>query len=129
MLPAKSVLAQLEFVGEVEAKKQTYYVYRGAAHYVLASASSNPEKASWNFNVVSREAVTYLAGLLAGEQLLKTNDILQRVKKPALIKTQFDVLNAMYALCALGDAKMDARKKKDKATYFNVSSSARAAAV
>jgi hypothetical protein len=115
----KKALTNLSFVGEVVAKKQTYYVYENAEEYILMSVNRRKEN-SFNFNVVSKEATNYVRKAFNGREQLTSSDLVNESKKPIYIKETFDALNVLYALCAAGYAKIDHRFKKGQSLYFNV---------
>ena len=110
-------LSGLAYVGEVTGKKQTYYVYRGPEHFVLASY--NAGKDSYNVNVVSAETCEYIREKFGGRKKLTKNDVLNETKKPALFPQGFYALNALYALCASAQASISANDKS-RELLFNV---------
>lgn len=116
----KKVLSNLTFIGEVVSKRQTYYVYENAKEYVLMTVNRSKEN-SFNFNLVSKEAAAYIKSAFGGRQKISTSDIAKESKKPVFIKSAFDALNILYALCAVGEAKIDHRYKGQK-LYFNIRS-------
>jgi hypothetical protein len=113
----KKILADLKFVKEVIAKRQTYYVYESKDSYILMTV--NKAKDSFNFNVVSKDATDYVKKAFKGRQKLTTSDVVKESRKPAYIKESFDALNILYALCALSDAKIDKRYGGIK-LFFNI---------
>lgn len=113
----KDVITGLVFRNEVIGKRQTYYVYEGAEHYVLVTF--NKAKNTYNFNAVSEEACKYVHKLFGGASKVTAVEVLEKSKKPALIKSRFDALNVLYALCAIGEAKIDARYK-GTTLFFNI---------
>ena len=113
----KKVLSSLWFVNEVISKKQTYYVYEGAEHYVLVTV--NKGRNTYNFNVVSEEACEYINKLFAGKSKITGANVLEKSRKPALIKDRFDALNVLYTLCAIGAARIDTRYKSNT-LFFNI---------
>lgn len=114
----KKTLENLSFVGEVVSKRQTYYVYENEDEYILMTVNRSKEN-SFNFNIVSKDATEYVKKAFSGREQLTTSELTRESKKPALIKGAFDALNALYALCAVGDAKIDHRYK-GQALYFNI---------
>jgi len=113
----KKILANLIFVKEVIAKRQTYYVYESEDSYILMTV--NKAKDSFNFNVVSKDAADYVRRTFKGRQKITASDVLKESKKPAYIKKGFDSLNILYALCAIGDAKIDKRYSGNQ-LFFNI---------
>ena len=116
----KKILENLSFVGEVISKRQTYYVYENEDEYILMTVNRSKEN-SFNFNIVSKDASEYVKKSFSGREKLTTAELAKESKKPALIKGTFDALNILYALCAVGDAKID-RRYKGRTLYFNVRS-------
>ena len=113
----KKALDGLTFVNEVTSKKQTYYVYKGVEHYVLMTF--NKTRSSYSLNVVAEEACEYVRRLFAGESQVTTAQVVEKSKKPVLVKENFEALNVLYTLCATGAAKID-KRFKGKKLYFNV---------
>lgn len=77
---------------------------------------------SFNFNLVSKDATAYVKLAFGGRLKISTSDITKESKKPVFIKSPFDALNILYALCAVGDAKIDKRYTKERQLYFNIKS-------
>lgn len=116
----KKVLMNLIFVGEVTSKRQTYYVYENDKEYVLMTVNRSKQN-SFNFNLISKGATTYVKSAFGGRLKISTSDIAKESKKPVFIKNTFDALNILYALCATGEAKIDHRYKGQR-LYFNIKS-------
>jgi hypothetical protein len=113
----KSILTGLTFVKEVSGKTQTYYVYEGKNDFILMTVAKN--KKGCNFNVVSKEAVDYVKNKFSGRKKITSNIVAKESKKPIYIKEPLDALNILYALCAVGEAKVDSRFEQ-KQLFFNI---------
>lgn len=110
---------QLSYVGEVTGKRQTYYVFRGARHYMVMSLSKSKKNAG-NFNIVSAEAVGYVAKRWAGKKGLTSSDVARGSRKPRYVSTALQALNILYILVAEGRARIDARFQTGKQLVFNL---------
>jgi hypothetical protein len=75
---------------------------------------------NFSFSVTSKEAVVAVQKKFKGKGV-STADVVEKLKRPAYVKTSFDALNALYALCAIGGARID-RRYKGKALVFQVNS-------
>ena len=99
----ESMLADLEYLREVNARRKTYFVYRGPKHYLVSSFKS---RNAGYFMVVSRESVDALARRFAGRTVtnpeLSANKVIARQ-----FSERFQILNALYALVAEGRAKIN----------------------
>jgi hypothetical protein len=115
----KKLLQNLSFIKEVTSKRQTYYVYAGETEYLLLTASTNEYRYnSFNISAIPRELPEHVARVFRGRKVTAAQ-VLKLSHKPALMKTSFDALNTLYALCALGTAKIDHRFRK-KALHFTI---------
>jgi hypothetical protein len=113
-----SLTKGMEFVGDVVSKRQHYFVLRATSVYYVLSMS-NTKVNSGNFNLVSKRAVDYLLKRLAGRKGVTAKSVHARTKRPRLLTTHLQVLNALYVMAAMGRAHID-RRVKGKALYFNV---------
>ena len=113
-----SLTSGLLYRGEVEAKRQTYYIFEGKRHFLVMSFSRSKKNAG-NFNVVDAGAAQYVQRRFAGKQALTARDLCKASRKPQYIGSQLDALNVLYILVALKRAKIDTRFK-NKALFFNI---------
>lgn len=108
----------LEFVGEVTSIRQHYMVMKSdKVYYVLSMSNAKPN--SGNFNLIAVRAVEYLGKRLKGKRGVTTKSVFARTKRPRMLTTQMQVLNAFYVLVASGGAIIDGRRK-GRTLYFNV---------
>ena len=114
----KKMLSELVFVNEVSSKKQTYYIYSNKAGYILMTISKTKEN-SCNLVVVPHGAPEYVQRIFKGKQKITAAEILAGTRKPEYIKSTFNVLNALYVLCAQKKANIDHRFK-GRALYFSI---------
>jgi len=114
----RSLTTGLQYRGEVEGKRQTYYVFEGRSQYLVMSFSRSKPKAG-NFNVVASDAVAYVAGRFAGRQRLTAKTVYKTSRRPRLVGSHLAALNVLYVLVAIGQAKIDARFH-EREIYFNV---------
>lgn len=110
------MLSGLEYIGEVESKKQTYYIFGSPKKIFLFTFRENGE--SGNYSIIDPKAVEYVFQKMRGKTAQTANDIRKASKKPDLTKSSFAVLNIMYVLIAQKRAKIDTRYKR-KALIFN----------
>lgn len=114
----KKMLQGLTFVGEVTAKRQTYYVYESDKEYIMMTVSRQKDN-SFNFSIVPKEATAYVIKTFSG-RTVTSSEVLNQSRRPAYIKGTFDALNILYALCATGVSKIDQRFKKGPALHFTL---------
>jgi len=117
-LSVRSLTKGLEFHGEVEGKRQHYYVLSSTRQYFIMSVSSSKRSAG-NFNLVSRIAVDKLYRRLRGQQGLTARLVLNRSRNKRLVPTRFAALNMLYVLVATGRASIDQRHRT-RELFFNV---------
>jgi hypothetical protein len=110
----------LKYVGEVESKRQTYYIFEGPKAFVLMTFSRSRTN-SGNFNVVEKAAVNYIVSQLGGGHAVTSNDLVAKSRKPQYVRDALDALNILYVLVATRAAKIDGRYK-GKQLRFNIRS-------
>lgn len=106
-----SLLQNLQFIGEAEGDRRTYYVFRGTGGYVVASSNG---KADLNVTVVDREILGVIQRRFGGREVT-TRLVVQRSRRP----DRFAALNALYVMVALGAARK-LRKRDGKAMVFKI---------
>jgi hypothetical protein len=114
----RSLASGLLYRGEVEALRQTYYVFQGRQFFFVMSLSKSKHNAG-NFNLVQAEGVEYLAKRLAGQKDVTAKYVAEHSKKPQYISTALDALNILYVLVAIRRAKIDTRFRT-RELHFNV---------
>ena len=114
----RSLASGLLYRGEVEAKRQTYYVFEGKKHYFVMSLSRSKHNAG-NFNVVDVDATEYIAGRVGGQKDVTAKAILKGSRKPQYVSSTLDALNILYVLVGTRRAKIDSRFRT-KELHFNV---------
>jgi hypothetical protein len=114
----KKLTQGLSYSGEVEGKKQTYYIFAGGEFYLVMSFSATKPGAG-NFNIVERDAVDYVLKRIAGLKGITSADVVEKAKKTRHAPTSLAALNILYVLVAMGHAKVDGRRV-GQALYFNV---------
>ena len=72
------------------------------------------------FNMVSREAYTYVRRLTRGRQGVTSQDVAKRARNKKLIGSALEALNVLYVMVALGEARIDQRHTGIQ-LFFNVS--------
>lgn len=117
-LGVRNLVKGLRFHGEVEGKRQHYYVLSSPRQYFVMSMSSSKRSAGY-FNVVSRVAVERLYRRLRGQQGLTASLVFSRTRIRRQVPSRLAALNMLYVLVATGRAGIDARHKS-KEIFFNV---------
>ena len=114
----KSLSSGLLYRGEVEAKRQTYYVFEARRHFFVMSFA-RAKRGSGNFTTVDADAVDYVAKKFEGRKALTSTEVLNESRKPQHISSTLDALNALYILVAIRRAKIDSRFH-NKRLFFNI---------
>jgi len=98
----------LEYKGEVEARRQTYFVFEGKKHYFVMSLSRSKRNAG-NFNVVDTGAVEYVAKKFGGRKKVTSSKVAAGSRRTRHIADSLQALNVLYVLIATNRAKIDTR--------------------
>jgi hypothetical protein len=114
---AKSLVQGLSYVGKVDGKRQTYYVFQGKDYFLVLSFSKTKPRAG-NFNVVEPEAVEYVRSRFAGAKAVTVNEVVTKGKRTRHVPSALAALNILYVLAAMGHLSVDARRAGPK-LYFN----------
>ena len=114
----RAMTSGLAYCGEVEAKRQTYYVFEGKRHYLVLSFSRSKPNAG-NFNFVDAGAVEYVRKRFAGAQAITAKEVHEKSRKPNYVNSHLHALNVLYVLVAIQDAHIDGRFK-GRSLYFNI---------
>ncbi len=118
-LSVDSLTTGLQFHGEVQGKRQHYYVLSSARQYFVMSLSRSKRDAG-NFNLVSRAAVEQLHRRLRGRRGLTARLVFVRSKNRRAVPSALTALNMLYVLVATGQAIIDPRRKSAREIFFNV---------
>jgi len=118
-LSVDSLTTGLQFHGEVQGKRQYYYVLSSARQYFVMSLSRSKRDAG-NFNLVSRAAVDQLHRRLRGRRGLTARLVFVRSKNRRAVPSALTALNMLYVLVATGRAIIDPRRKSAREIFFNV---------
>jgi len=117
-LSVDSLTKGLEFHGEVQGKRQRYYILSSPRQYFVMSVSLAKRDAG-NFNMVSRAAVDALYRKLRGRRGLTARLVSDRFRKGRLVTSSLNALNMLYVMAATGRASIDAKRKTPQ-IFFNV---------
>jgi hypothetical protein len=117
-LSVESLTKGLEFHGEVQGKRQHYYILSSPRQYFVMSVSLAKRDAG-NFNMVSRTAVDTLYKRLRGRRGLTARLVSDRFRKGRLVTSSLNALNMLYVMAATGRASIDAKRKTPQ-IFFNV---------
>ena len=109
------LLTNLEFVGRAEGDRLTYYVFKGQAGYLIASANN---RGGYNVNVVQAAAPGVILRKFAGKQVT-SKQLGKSGRGPALVRQRFERLNSLYAMVALGKAKK-LKKREGRSMVFKI---------
>jgi hypothetical protein len=118
-LSVDSLTTGLRFHGEVEGKRQHYYVLSSARQYFVMSLSAR-KRDSGNFNLVSQSAVDHLHRRLRGRRGLTARLVFTRSRNRRLVPSPLAALNMLYVLVATGRASIDQRRRSSRELFFNV---------
>ncbi|MGH9600819.1 MAG: hypothetical protein ACRD24_00405 [Terriglobales bacterium] len=110
-----ALLQKLEFVGQAEGDRRTYYVFQGSAGYVVASANG---PSGLNVSIVGKEFLEAITRRFRGRQVT-TSLIVQKSRRPRVLGLRFAALNALYVMVALGAARK-LKKHDGKAMVFKI---------
>jgi hypothetical protein len=117
-LSVDSLTKGLEFHGEVQGKRQHYYILSSPRQYFVMSVSLAKRDAG-NFNMVSRTGVDSLYRKLRGKRGLTARIVSDRYRKGRLVSSSLNALNMLYVMAATGRASIDAKRKTPQ-IFFNV---------
>ncbi len=117
-LSVKGLTTGLRFHGEVQGKRQHYYILSSARQYFVMSVSLRKRDAG-NFNLVSKSAVDRLYRRLRGQQGLTARIVFTRSRNRRLVPSPLAALNMLYVLVATGWAGLDGRHTS-RELFFNV---------
>src|SRR5262249_47321202 len=109
------LLKNLEFVGQAEGDRRTYYVFKGRTRYLVVSGHN---RGGFNLNTIAVETPEVILRRFAGERVT-TKMLGQNGRRPDLFGKSFDRLNSMYVMVALGKAKK-LKQREGKAMVFKV---------
>jgi hypothetical protein len=110
-----SVLQDLQYVGDVEAKRQRYYVYsREEGYLVLSVSHSRP--GSYNLNFIEKDALEFIRRQFSRRRGITSQTMAREAIAPVFfsrmndIEKRLRILNICYVLVALGHAKLRKRE-------------------
>jgi hypothetical protein len=117
-LSVKSLTTGLEFHGEVQGKRQHYYVLSSARQYFVMSVSLS-KRAAGNFNLVSKSTANKIHRRLRGQKGLTAKVVFTRSRNKRLVPSHLAALNLLYVLVATDRASIDLRHTS-REIFFNV---------
>lgn len=117
-LSVKSLTTGLSFHGEVQGKRQHYYVLSSARQYFVMSLSKSKPGAG-NFNLVSKSVVDQVFSRLRSQQGVTAKTVFNRSRNRRLIPSPLVALNVLYILVATGQASIFERRNSPE-LFFNV---------
>ena len=116
-LDVKTLTTGLQFHGEVEGKRQRYFVLSSPRQYFVMSVSRSKRDAG-NFNLVGKAAVDKLHRRLRRQKGLTARRVYERSKRG--VPSALAALNLLYVLVATGRASIDQRRLAAREIFFNV---------
>jgi hypothetical protein len=119
MLNVKMLTRGLQFHGEVDGKRQHYYVLSSPRQYFVMSLSTS-KRGAGNFNLVATAAVEQIYRRLRGRRGLTAKQVFTRSRNKRVIPSALVALNILYVLVATGRATIDQRRDNARAIFFNV---------
>ena len=117
-LSVTSLTRGLTFHGEVQGKRQHYYILSSVRQYFVMSVSSC-KRAAGNFNLVGKSVVDRLHRRLRGQQGLTVRLVFRRTRSRRLVPSYLAALNILYVLVATNRASIDMRHKS-REIFFNM---------
>src|SRR5260370_35378541 len=117
-LSVENLTTGLEFHGEVQGKRQHYYVLSSARQYFVMSLSLSKRDAG-NFNLVSKPAVERLYRRLRGHRGVTAKAVFSRSKSRRQVPSALAAPKTLYGLVAQGRAKMAERSAKAREVCCN----------
>lgn len=114
----RRLLQGLSYRGEVDGKRQRYYVFEGNEVFLVLSFSKRKPRGG-NFNIVESEAVEYVHDRFAGTRAVTSSDVVAKARRSRHVPTPLAALNVLYVLAATGRARIDSRRA-DRRLFFNV---------
>ena len=118
-LSVDSLTTGLRFHGEVEGKRQHYYVLSSPRQYFVMSLSTR-KRDSGNFNLVSRSAVSPCRPRSRRWRRSTARLVFTRSRNRRLVPSPLTALNMLYVLVATGRASIDQRRRSSRELFFNV---------
>jgi len=115
---AQDVVANLEYVGAAQGRRQTYSIFRGSRHYLVVSFKKDDPRAG-NFTILSAEAVEYVQSKLGGVKGVTAKRLYEESQRTKHFRDRLVALNGLYVLVALGKASVDHRFRTG-ALVFNL---------
>jgi uncharacterized membrane protein len=95
----------LVFRGEVNAVRQTYYVFEAEGAFFVLSFARSKSGAGY-FNVVEAKAVDYVRDRFAGERGVTAKEVASRAARTVHAPDRLAALNILYVLVALEQARI-----------------------
>jgi hypothetical protein len=92
----RSLTKGLNYLREVESKRQTYYIFQSPKQYLLMTFKDDGK--TGNFSLVDSDAVDYVFSKTRGKQNLTVTEVRKHSRKPNYTASQFDPLKIMYIL-------------------------------
>jgi hypothetical protein len=117
-LSVDSLTTGLQFHGEVQGKRQHYYVLSSPRQYFVMSLSTSKRGAGY-FNLVGKAAVERLYRRLRGRRGLTARMVFTRSRSRRAVPSALMALNMLYVLVATDRATLDSRRAS-RELFFNV---------
>ena len=110
-----NVLERLQFAGQAEGDRRTYFAFQGDGPYVIASPN---DRGGFNVNIIERE-VPYVVARQFGGQRVTSGILVKQGRRPDLFGAPFSALNALYLMVAIGRARK-LKERDGRALVFKI---------
>lgn len=110
----------LKYCGLVRAVRQTYHVFEAHGYFfVLSFALSKARRGSGYFNVINKDAVSYVQQRMGGSRGVTAKDVMAAARRTRHIPSTLAALNVLYILVALRSARI-LRAGENRQLFFAV---------
>ena len=115
----------LKYCGRVKGVRQTYHVFEARDYFfVLSFARSKARAGAGYFNVVGKDAVTFVQRSCGGRGRVTAKDVVARARRTKHVPSSLFALNVLYVLTALRQASI-VRAGEHRQLFFAVKKAAR----
>lgn len=110
-----TALKGLQFVGQAEGDRLTYYVYRGSNGFVSAAPNG---RGGATVNFVEAEVPDVIESRFSGQRVT-ANALAEKGRRPDLFGSPFAPLNSLYVMVALRKAHK-LKKREGRSIVFKI---------
>jgi hypothetical protein len=102
----RQAFADLHYCGRVRSVRRAYHVLQGDRGFVVFSPK---DRTNGNYTIVPGAAVDYVTRRLGGTRSIATREAFDACHRSKYFGNRFDMLNTLYAMIAIGRAKIARR--------------------